>query len=1549
MVTHGNFLKDLFGSKISTELIQGYADSLTENNKIPFIILEEDIVDDLYVFDSTGMGISIAEIFQEIDYPFKRGVFFYTSKYEINYSKKTWIIFTQDGLIFEDLNSRDTVFFSWDSWENVVLSKQQNLDVPAIFLTNPTTKDIGEICISPIPDLNKNIEKGQEVDQNNKSITKIEYDEITLSEVNFAYQILNRFWKIVDENRNSDINNIPLDIFTWIYKDDFRVFEEECEEDEIDDSEDEIHLDEYEIYFEEGKEKVEAKDYQGAIEAFDKALEINPSSAIAYQKRGQVKCDLVDFQGAIDDFNKAILIDKDWWGFYFYRGNAKKSLKDYKGAIDDYDRVIEMNPASEEAYHNSAISKSEIKDYQGAIHDYNKVIDIDSSWWAYYLGRGNAKKSIEDFHGAIEDFTKVIELKPDYKTAYQNRGNAKSELKDYKGAIEDFSKAISIDENWWGYYWNRGNAKNSLKDFQGAIEDFTKVIELKPDYKWAYQNRGTAKSELKDFEGAINDFNKVIELEPDNRWNYWKRAEIKRELNEFNDAIIDYDKAIEIDSNYDWAHYGRGLTNISLKDYSSAIVDFSKVIEISPNWVNAHFNLGLAKHNLTDFDGAINNYEFAISKNTYDINIYYNRELAKSKMDSYKGEIENLDKGSIDNNYINAYYNRAIDYMQNKNLHNAIEDFNLVIKLNPSYAEAYYNRADPRYDLEDYKGAIEDYTKVIELKPNYKNAFCSRGITKGKINDYEGAIEDLSKAIEIDANYRWAYQSRAYIKVSLKNYQEAIKDYDEAIEIEPDYDFLYYKRAESKREIKDYEGAIEDLNRAIAIDSDYEDYYMSRGKLKSEIKDFTGAIEDFSKAIAVDGNNWEYYLNRGNTKNNIEDYNGALQDFSKLIELNPSYWEAYEKRQIIKELLGDLEGANLEKSLIILGQTDNSDDRASLIRENVNYLKNKHTNNTEVVKYAVLSNAYLDEDELELFFQDKDEIFRACIAKNAISISKRISSLLSEDKSFLVKTSLLANPKCSIEIIEKIANDYLNYTSSKIRKVAAQHINAPKELIDKLLNDNYRWVREAAATHSSIEDSEISSLIPKADRYTLKGLLSNANCSKENKDLINNLLIDEDKYPIELNTYKLLNKRTTILEHVAGAVKIEDVVAAIESDESWYDSVGQEYYIYDNLWQNYGPTDLVDEILFPDGTIEKINLKINFKEDDNLFKKYKNLGDQPFFQTAEAYEKGSWEWNEFELEYDFNIDCLDVDSEDEKLITEYLYSNAETGEYELINGELIESSTFSIIITLYANTKEGIKEVDFEELEINSNAENIKAILIKKLNLVNLDDDVKESGDKETLEIKKGNNEEENNYSDSGSSQQNETENSVTKSGNVILYSDFDTWIAEIRNGQKEDKSQKIKERKPLEISKDAEAVAKRFFDELNLKCNEDDLLSFKFSPTGGCTVYFKNRKVAGLNIFKKNIIELMILRDYNKKYYRPLIENLDISNIREEQISYQVPWGYAFYRILNEPKLINENFDILFSFIQDGITTIKFDRILSLKAKEFRKLKPIFDGTFEV
>ncbi|MEM9088305.1 MAG: tetratricopeptide repeat protein [Cyanobacteria bacterium P01_F01_bin.53] len=183
---------------------------------------------------------------------------------------------------------------------------------------------------------------------------------------------------------------------------------------------------------------------RGAIEDFDKAIQLAPGYALAYNGRGIFKYELGDSQGAIVDYNKAIQLKPDDAITYYNRGNSKISLGDNQGAIIDYNKAIQLKPDYVLAYTGRGFVKDNLGDKQGAIVDYNKAIQLKPDYALAYNNRGSVKNKLGDQQGAIADYDTAIQLKPGYALAYNGRGNAKSDLGDKQGAIAAYKKAIHL-------------------------------------------------------------------------------------------------------------------------------------------------------------------------------------------------------------------------------------------------------------------------------------------------------------------------------------------------------------------------------------------------------------------------------------------------------------------------------------------------------------------------------------------------------------------------------------------------------------------------------------------------------------------------------------------------------------------------------------------------------------------------------------------------------------------------------------------------------------------------------------------------------------------------------------------------------------------------------------------------------------------------------------------------------------------------------------------------------------------------------------------------
>ena len=103
------------------------------------------------------------------------------------------------------------------------------------------------------------------------------------------------------------------------------------------------------------------------------------------------------------------------------------------------------------------------------------------------------------------------------------------------------------------------------------------------------------------------------------------------------------------------------------------------------------------------------------------------------------------------------------------------------------------------------------------------------------------------------------------------------------------------------------------------------------------------------------------------------------------------------------------------------------------------------------------------------------------------------------------------------------------------------------------------------------------------ERYILKGLINNPNCTSVIKDKITVLLEDKEKYPTECDQYELQFTSTCFITgELTDSVSIHSVAEAIINGGDWEDYIEST----DSDWRDYarddayGPTTLVDWVIY---------------------------------------------------------------------------------------------------------------------------------------------------------------------------------------------------------------------------------------------------------------------------------------------------------------------------------------------------------------------------------
>jgi tetratricopeptide (TPR) repeat protein len=135
-------------------------------------------------------------------------------------------------------------------------------------------------------------------------------------------------------------------------------------------------------YFSSAAQKYQQGDYQGALNDYNRAIQINPGNANAYYNRGLLKATkFQDPQGALADYDRAIKIKPGYDAAYNNRGNLKtEQLKDYQGALADYNRAIKLKPRNADAYYNRGVLKyTLLTDRAGGIADMQQAVKLSQN------------------------------------------------------------------------------------------------------------------------------------------------------------------------------------------------------------------------------------------------------------------------------------------------------------------------------------------------------------------------------------------------------------------------------------------------------------------------------------------------------------------------------------------------------------------------------------------------------------------------------------------------------------------------------------------------------------------------------------------------------------------------------------------------------------------------------------------------------------------------------------------------------------------------------------------------------------------------------------------------------------------------------------------------------------------------------------------------------------------------------------------------------------------------------------------------------------------
>ena len=171
---------------------------------------------------------------------------------------------------------------------------------------------------------------------------------------------------------------------------------------------------------------VSEKDPLKEMELYSRIIDIDPNIAEVYINRGILRKNMKDEEGALQDYNKAIELNPND-AAYYNRGILKKDMNDKDGALQDYNKAIELNPNYAVAFNNRADLYLERDNLDKALADVNHSIDLGGGYVSF-ITKGEIYKAMEKYSDAIELFTQALSYNEKGKESFEYRAKCYRKL-----------------------------------------------------------------------------------------------------------------------------------------------------------------------------------------------------------------------------------------------------------------------------------------------------------------------------------------------------------------------------------------------------------------------------------------------------------------------------------------------------------------------------------------------------------------------------------------------------------------------------------------------------------------------------------------------------------------------------------------------------------------------------------------------------------------------------------------------------------------------------------------------------------------------------------------------------------------------------------------------------------------------------------------------------------------------------------------------------------------------------------------------------------------
>jgi len=321
-------------------------------------------------------------------------------------------------------------------------------------------------------------------------------------------------------------------------------------------------------WLERGRELLYQKQqHENAIVCFDKALALQENCFDSWYHRGIALCGLHRYGEAVESFDRAVEIDPSSHNVRSQRRYAEQHLQ---VKVEKEQEITPLVPRSllpkslpedrkSKLNNLSSFSPNPDNEFNASYPHSNIEISLElpsplkdgrelpisssdnyTSTEIKYYNRGNSLAESGDYELAIKNYNCALKLNPYNYRAWINLGRSLRRLGRYEEALQSYDRALIVNPeaiNAWG---NKGVLLNILRLHKEAIENCDRCLKLNSFHPGAWSEKAFALFKLEYYADALQSYDRTLKLRKNSWFDYYNRANVLYKMRRYEEALQSY-------------------------------------------------------------------------------------------------------------------------------------------------------------------------------------------------------------------------------------------------------------------------------------------------------------------------------------------------------------------------------------------------------------------------------------------------------------------------------------------------------------------------------------------------------------------------------------------------------------------------------------------------------------------------------------------------------------------------------------------------------------------------------------------------------------------------------------------------------------------------------------------------------------------------------------------------------------------------------------------------------------------------------------------------